>query len=77
MQLYITDKTGKRFWNTTVSAEYSNGERHNLQRHLAGIKRRAPAYAGLADPETARLVEELDADEQPMTDDELLAALGL
>ena len=59
VHIYLTDKTGKRFWNTSCGAGYSPGERHNLQRHLAMIKAGHPAYAKVAiDRETARLVDE-------------------
>jgi hypothetical protein len=70
MQLYITDKTGKKFWNTSVSVEWSQGERNNLNRHLQAIKSGNRNYA-FVDAATATIVE----DECQMTDDELLAAL--
>lgn len=57
--LYLTDKSGKRFWNTLCGVGYGSGERHNLERHLAYIKSRHPAYAKCQiDPETAVLVDE-------------------
>lgn len=57
--LFLTDKTGKRFWQTHCGAGYSSGERHNLQAHLARIKSGHKAYANVGiDRETARLVEE-------------------
>jgi hypothetical protein len=59
VHLYLTDKTGKRFWNTSCGAGYSSGERHNLKAHLARIKAGHPAYAKCEiDRETARLVDE-------------------
>jgi hypothetical protein len=73
MQLYITDKTGKKFWNTSVSVEWSQGERNNLNRHLQAIKNGNRNYA-FVDAATAAIVEETD-ECQMMTDDELLAAL--
>lgn len=79
MNLCITDKSGKKFWNTTVSAAWAQGERRNLARHLAAIKSKHPTYEGCGvDAESARVVEELDRfDEQEtqMSDDELLAQL--
>ena len=60
--IYLTDKTGRRFWNTTCGAGYSSGERHNLQGHLARIKSSHKAYANVGiDRESARLVEEGEA----------------
>ena len=59
VNLYLTDKTGKRFWETLCGAGYSSGERHNLQRHLAAIKSGHAAYAKVPiDRESARLVDE-------------------
>jgi hypothetical protein len=78
MQIFITDKTGQRFWNTNVAAGFAQGERKNLSRHLAMIKSRHPSYAKCGiDAETARLVEEPDANDTApdMSDEELLAEL--
>ena len=62
MQIYITDKTGRKFWNTNVSACYSNGERKNLKRHMRNIKSGSPAYARIGiDSESAHIVEMLDS----------------
>jgi len=59
VHLYLTDKTGKKFWHTSCGAGYSSGERANLKRHLAAIKSGHKAYAKCAiDRETARLVDE-------------------
>lgn len=81
MNIYITDKTGKKFWNTSVSAAWSIGERRNLTRHLNQIKAGNPAYAKCAiDRDSACIVEELDRFdttnyEENISDDELLEAL--
>lgn len=57
--LYLTDKTGARFWVTHCGAGYSTGEEHNLQGHLARIKAGHKAYAKCAiDRESARFVYE-------------------
>jgi hypothetical protein len=45
MKLYITDKTGKKFFNTSVSVAWSHGERNNLNHHLQAIKAGNKAYA--------------------------------
>lgn len=81
IDIYITDHTGKRHFNTNVTDEYSSGERRNLARHLEMIKMRHPAYAKVpVDPDTARI--ECDPPEparrtiEDMLDDELLRELG-
>ena len=52
--VYITDKSGKRFWNTSVTYGYHDGEVRNLERHLANIK--AGKGPNTIDAETARVV---------------------
>jgi hypothetical protein len=80
MLIYITDKTGKQFWRTTVSAAYSLGEKNNMDRRFAAIQARHPAY-NFVDADSARIVEEYAMGEMTnqelndMTDDELLAML--
>jgi hypothetical protein len=75
MKIYITDKTGKKFWNTSVAAGYAQGERNNLKRHLAAIKSGHRAYTKCGvDAASAALVEECD-DALDISDDDLLAAL--
>lgn len=57
--LYLTDKTGKRFWLTSCGDGYSSGEEANLRRHLAAIKAGHPSYAKVGiDAESARFVYE-------------------
>jgi hypothetical protein len=74
MHIYLTDKTGAKFWNTDVTAGFAQGERANLQRHLAAIKAGHPAYELVGiDRETARIVEKADVD---ISDAQLLAALA-
>jgi hypothetical protein len=59
VHLCLTDKTGKRFWNTSCGAGYSSGEEHNLKGHLARIKAGHKAYANCGiDRESARFVYE-------------------
>jgi hypothetical protein len=59
--MYLTDKTGARFWETHCGAGYSSGERHNLRQHLARIKEGHKAYANCKiDRETARFVDAND-----------------
>jgi hypothetical protein len=68
MQIYITDKTGKKFWNTSLSAEWSKGEQRNLQRHLDAIKSGDPAYSKCnIDAATARIGQLTDKWDRPAT----------
>lgn len=70
--LYISDKTGKKFWNTVCSTEFKAPEIRNLERHLCQAKNHPVVYSFL-DYDTARIYE----NGQPMmTDDELLADLA-
>jgi len=92
MNIYITDKSVKKFWNTSVSAEWSHGERNNLNRHLQGIKSGNPFYAKCnIDQDTAQVVCKIDKWDRPATnpslvwddkiqnasDEELLKELGI
>jgi hypothetical protein len=62
VNLYLTDNTGKKFWNTSCGAGYSSGEEHNLRGHLARIKAGHKAYANVQiDRESARFVYEGEA----------------
>lgn len=68
MTLYITDKTGKRFWRTNVDTAWGIHNMHLLLQHVkAGHK----GYEFI-DRESARLVT---ADVDAVSDDELLAEL--
>ena len=59
--LYITDKTGRKRWNTHCGYGFHEGEQRNLQRHLDNLKARHPAYAKVdIDLESAKLVLEVD-----------------
>lgn len=75
-QIYLTDKNGKQCFNTLCSTAYASSERRNLERHLAQAKA-TPARYSFLDVETMRIVQ-VDADTLPdMTDDEILAELGI
>ena len=88
MNIWITDKTGKKFFNTSVAAAWASGERNNLSRHLGYIRARNPDYT-FVDAETARIVEELDKGDVPaketfldsitteMSVDDILEGLGV
>ena len=54
--LYITDKTGMRFFRTTCATEYKDSERRNLERHLNNAKIHPEAY-NFVDIKTAKIVE--------------------
>jgi hypothetical protein len=73
MQIYITDKSGNRMWNTNVAAGNAQGERNNQVMRLARIKAGLSGF-GFVDAQSARIVEECD--EIEMSDDELLSALS-
>lgn len=53
--IYITDKNGKKHWNTTASPLSTQAEIKNLQRHLLSAKMTPSLYAFL-DTETAFIV---------------------
>lgn len=77
--VYITDKSGKRFFNTLCSTEYASSEIRNLERKLEQAKQIPELYRFL-DIATARIVQDgiakVSAEENAdMTIDELLAAL--
>jgi hypothetical protein len=55
--LYITDKTGRKFWRTHVTNAYSLGERHNMANRLQAIKTGNPSFR-FVDADSARIVEE-------------------
>jgi hypothetical protein len=80
MQIFISDKSGKKFWNTSVNFLYSRGERHNLERHLASIRARHPAYSKCGiDAESAHIGSIMDEwDDIPVNEvsiDEILKEL--
>ena len=69
--IYITDKSGKKFFSTTASPMATMSEIRNITRHLN-------AGASSFDKATALLMMngEPYVDGQQMSDDELLEALG-
>jgi hypothetical protein len=74
--MYLTDKTGKRFWNTACGASpYSYaGEKNNLLRTLAGIQAGQPQYAKCnIDRESVRFVFEGAAEEIDFSPEAMLA----
>lgn len=74
--IYLTDKTGRKMFNTLCSTQYASSERRNLERHIAQAKATPERYSFL-DVETVRIVQ-VDANPLPdMTDDEILAELGV
>jgi hypothetical protein len=76
MQIFITDKSGKKFWNTEVTAAFASGERANFSKRMAAIK---SGKLSFIDAATAQIVEEMSGYDavDSMSDDELLAALGV
>lgn len=76
--VYITDKTGQKFFNTQASPMSTMSEIRNLTRHLDAIKANSNQYAKVGiDSETAVLM--LDGEEyksiDSILDDDLLEEL--
>ena len=76
--VYITDKTGNKFFNTSASPMSTMSEIRNLTRHLEAIKAGNAAYVKVGiDQATAKLM--LDGEPwqsmDQILDDELLAEL--
>lgn len=77
--VYITDKTGRKMWNTTASPMSTLSELKNLQMHIVVAQERPHLYKFL-DVATAKVMlngipyvqEPVNLD---MTNDELLAEL--
>ena len=75
--LHITDKTGKKFFNTDASPMSTMSEIRNLQRHVEAIKANAKGYE-FVDSASATLM--LDGEPygtmmDDILDDDLLAEL--
>ena len=77
--VYITDKTGKKFFNIDASPMATMSEIRNLTRHLDGIKANNPAYTKVGiDSASAMLMldgEPYQAIDDILDDDDLLAEL--
>lgn len=76
--IYITDKTGKKFFNTSASPMSTMSEIRNLTRHLEAIKLGDEAYARIGiDQATAKLMldDEPYQSMEEILDDDLLAEL--
>ena len=76
--VYITDKTGKKFFNTSASPMSTMSEIRNLASHLEAVKAGSAAYAKVGiDQDTAKLM--LDGEPwqsiDEILDDELLEEL--
>lgn len=75
VNLYLTDSSGKKYWNTVCGWGYHQGELANLRRRLANAKRGMYRFL---DSATVRLVEVYpEVESVAMTDAEILSALGL
>lgn len=73
--IYITDKTGRKFYNTVCGYGFHSGELNNQKRRLELAK---AGKLGTIDPETARIVFLIDGTEAPeelLSDEELLKQL--
>ncbi len=56
-ELWITDKTNKRYWRVTCNPDYADAERRNLGRHMELIRQGNPAYHFI-DRATAKIEEQ-------------------
>ncbi len=78
-QVYITDKTGKKFFNTLCSEQYHMSEVRNLTKKIEQAKAQPDHYKFL-DLETAVVMKDgspLFSHFDDMTDSQLLAELGV
>lgn len=76
--VYITDKTGNKFFNTSASPMSTMSEIRNLTRHLEAVKAGSAAYAKVGiDQATAKLMLDGEAWQSmdQILDDELLEEL--
>lgn len=80
--VYITDKTGKKFFNTLCSTAYAMSEVRNLNKKLDEAKQYPQIYKFL-DIETAKVIcdgecgDYLPKVDFNMSDEELLKSLGV
>lgn len=77
--VYITDKSGEKFFNTHASPLATASEIKNISRHLEAIKAGHPSYAKCGiDRETATLMlngSPYISPDDTLSDDDLLAEL--
>jgi len=76
--IYITDKSGRKMWNTTASPMSTQSEIKNLKRHLE-MAAKHPAHYPSLDLATAVLMLDGETYGEALTisDDELLSELGV
>ena len=81
-KVYITDNSGNKFFNTLCGEDYAMSEVRNLNKKLDQA-RKYPEQFKFLDVETAKVVTEGKCGDYfsqidfNMSDDELLAALGV
>lgn len=75
--VYITDKSGRKMWNTTASPMSTMSEIKNLKRHLEAAAKHPDKYPSL-DLATAVIMldGEVYGEALTMSDEELLKELG-
>ena len=76
--IYITDKTGEKFFSTQASPMATMSEIRNIKRHLEAIKSNSPAYAKVKIDQASAVLMLDDKPYQSMEeilDDDLLAEL--
>ena len=77
--LYITDKTGRKMWNTIASPLSTASEIRNLKRHIEFARKNPKAYSFL-DVDTAVIVVNGEIYKESVIEDmdaELLKLLGI
>lgn len=75
-EVYITDKSGERYFNTLCCSAYAMSEVRNLEQKIKQARQRPDLYHFL-DVETASVMVDGECGDYfaKMTDDELLAEL--
>lgn len=76
--IYITDQSGRKMWNTTASPMSTQSEIKNLKRHLEAAAKHPGQYKSL-DLATAVIMldGEIYAEVLTMSDEQMLAELGV
>ena len=75
--LHITDKTGKKFFNTDASPMSTMSEIRNLQRHVEAIKASAKGYEFADSASVVLMLDGLPYQTmEEILDDDLLAELN-
>lgn len=74
--IYITDKRGLKFFTTNCPVEYKEHVIRDMKLHLKNAKKYPELYKFLH-LKSAKIVDESSLGGEDMTDDELIARLGV